>query len=179
MLVGKRIRLRAIEREDLPRFATWLNDDDVRQNISLVIPLSLAQEEQWYEEVLKRPAAEQPLMIEAAASEGWMPIGNISFFDFDQRCRSAELGIFIGDKSFWNKGYGREAVQLMVQHGFSHLNLHRIFLRVFQTNPRAIRSYECAGFVHEGRLRQAYFQQGKYIDVLVMSVIASEWTERE
>jgi RimJ/RimL family protein N-acetyltransferase len=83
----------------------------------------------------------------------------------------------IGEKSFWNLGYGTEAVRLLVAHGFQSLNLNRIALHVFQDNPRAIRAYEKAGFTHEGRQRQGEFHQGKYVDVLLMSILRSEWQE--
>jgi RimJ/RimL family protein N-acetyltransferase len=69
-------------------------------------------------------------------------------------------------------------MQLMVKHGFCDLNLNRIFLRVNENNPRAIRSYEKAGFIHEGRMRQARFQDNVYIDVIIMSVLHSEWQEK-
>ena len=104
-------------------------------------------------------------------------IGNSGFFNIDWRNRGAELGIVIGDKAYWNKGYGTEVMRLLLHHGFTTLNLHRIFLRVFEGNPRAIRAYEKAGFVHEGRMRQAEFRDGKYLDVLLMSVLRPEWQE--
>jgi len=81
----------------------------------------------------------------------------------------------IGDKSYWNQGYGTEALRLLLRVGFETLNLHRIFLRVYETNPRAIRAYEKAGFVQEGRQRQAEFKDGRYIDVLVMSMLVAEY----
>jgi len=175
MILGERVRLRAMEREDLPRFVLWLNDPEVRQGILIAIPLSMSQEEQWFSHMLERPSEEQPLVIEIKTPEGWKAIGNISFHTVDWRERSTEVGIVIGEKSFWNQGYGRDAMQLMLRHGFNNLNLNRIFLRVYASNPRAIRSYEKAGFVHEGRLRQAHFQDGQYVDVLIMSVVRSEW----
>lgn len=81
----------------------------------------------------------------------------------------------IGDKSAWNQGCGSEATHLMLQHGFENLNLHRIYLRVYQNNPRAIRAYEKVGYIHEGRMRQAIYKNGKFEDVLLMSVLRSEW----
>jgi RimJ/RimL family protein N-acetyltransferase len=81
----------------------------------------------------------------------------------------------VGDKTVWNQGYGSEAAKLMLQHGFENLNLHRIYLRVYENNPRAIRSYEKVGYVHEGRMRQAVYKNGKFEDVLLMSVLRSEW----
>jgi len=69
----------------------------------------------------------------------------------------------------------REDLQLILHHGFNNLNLNRIFLRVNETNPGAVKSYENAGFVHEGRMHQTHYQNGQYIGVLLMSVLHSEW----
>jgi diamine N-acetyltransferase len=177
MIYGECIRFRAAERNDLPRFVTWLNDPEVRQNLSLQLPLSLAAEEKWFESMLQRPPSEQVMVIEIRQAEGddWLAIGNCSLMGIDWRNRSAEFGIFIGEKEQWNKGYGTAATRLMLRHGFDNLNLHRIMLRVFETNHRAIRTYEKAGYVHEGRQRQGIFLDGKYVDVLLMSVLLPEW----
>ena len=174
MIYGQRIRLRHIEREDLPHFVAWLNDPEVRYGLAMYLPLSQVEEEHWFENVQKRERDEQPLVIEVKSQDGWTMIGNSGFFNIDWRNRDAELGIVIGDKTYWNKGYGTEVMRLLLHHGFTTLNLHRIFLRVFAENPRAIRAYEKAGFVHEGRMRQAEFRDGKYLDVLFMSVLRPE-----
>jgi diamine N-acetyltransferase len=179
MLYGKSIRLRAIEREDLPRFVAWLNDPEVRRNLQLFQPLSLAQEEEWFKGTLQRAVEEQPLVIEIKTADGWQAVGNVGLFAISQTDRSAEIGIFIGEKSFWGKGYGTEVMRLMLKHGFKELNLNRIFLRVYETNLCGLRSYEKAGFKQEGRLRQGRFMDGKFIDVLLMSVLRSEWKEDE
>ncbi len=78
-------------------------------------------------------------------------IGNCGFFDINWRIRSAEVGLFIGEKSCWNKGYGTEVMRLLLQHGFGTLNLNRIFLRVDAENLGGIRAYEKAGFIQEAR----------------------------
>ncbi|HEX9617504.1 MAG TPA: GNAT family protein [Anaerolineales bacterium] len=178
MIYGERVRLRHVEREDLPHFVAWLNDPEVRHGLALYLPLSNAEEENWFTELLKRPGDEQPLVIEVRGEAGWTMIGNSGFFKFDWRNRSAELGILIGDKTYWNQGYGTEVMRLLLRHGFTTLNLHRIFLRVFENNPRAIRAYEKAGFVLEGRMRQAEYRDGQYWDVLLMSVLSPEWSEK-
>ncbi len=178
MIQDSNIRLRAIEKEDLARFVGWLNDPEVHQHLEIMLPLSLAQEELWYQDLLKKPMEEHPLVIEIDTAEGWSPIGNISFMNINWRDRSAEVGIFIGEKKFWNQKHGQKAMRTMLRHGFFNQNFNRIYLRVYETNPRAIRAYEQAGFVHEGRLRQAKFQNGKYIDVLIMSALRSEWQSR-
>ena len=179
MIVGKRVRLRGIEKSDLPRFVEWLNDPEVSRGLSLIVPLSTGQEETWFDNLKNTPKEEHPLGIEVQTPNGWMLIGNLSLMDVDWRNRLAEVGIFIGEKRYWNQGYGRDAMVLMLRHAFFNLGLNRIFLRVFETNPRAVHSYEKAGFVHEGRMRQAHYQDGKFVDVLLMSVLHSEWQDHD
>ena len=175
MIYGEGIRLRAPEREDLPRFVAWLNDPEVRENLAMFLPISMAQEENWFEEMIKRPGEEQPLVIDIQEKDDWLPIGNMGIFGINQISRSGELGIMIGNKAYWNKGYGTRSIQLMLKHCFETLNLNRVQLIVYETNPRGIRCYEKVGFVHEGRMRQGYYKNGKYIDILMMGVLASEW----
>lgn len=177
MILGERIRLRAIERSDLPLFVAWLNDPDVREFLMLYSPLSIEQEERWFKDTLDQPPYNQPLAVEVRDEDGWRTVGNCSFHIQDWRVRSAELGIFIGDKASWGKGYGTEVMRLLLEHGFMTLNLNRIYLRVYASNLRAIRAYEKAGFVHEGRMRQAEYRNGVFDDVLLMSVLRSEWLE--
>ena len=176
MIYGDRIRFRAPEKEDIPMFVDWINDPEVRAGLSLFLPMSVANEEQWFENMLKRPPEEQPLTIEVQDEGGWNPIGNVGLFGFNDNARSAEAGIMIGEKAYWDQGYGTEGMKLLLKHGFETLNLNRISLQVFANNPRAIRCYEKVGFVHEGRFRQAMFTDGVYYDVLWMSVIREEWT---
>jgi RimJ/RimL family protein N-acetyltransferase len=179
MIYGKRIRLAAVEREDLPTFVKWLNDPEVREGLAMYLPMSLAQEEKWFENMLERTADSQPLKIQAQEGQAWILIGNMGLFDFDHHARSAEIGIMIGEKKYWNQGYGTEAVTLLLQHGFETLNLNRLMLRVYEDNLRAIRCYEKSGLAHDGRLRQARYHRGSYQDVLIMSILKSEWDDRK
>jgi len=177
MIYAERIRLRAVERSDIPSFVSFFNDPEVRENLSIYLPMSLASEELWFEHNLKRQPEEQQLALEARDGEGWKLIGSCGFYNLSTRDRSAEVGITIGNKSYWNQGYGRETMRLLLRHGFDTLNLNRIFLQVYQDHDRAIRVYEKVGFVHEGRLRQARYRDGQYIDLLLMSVLKSEWLD--
>lgn len=175
MIYGERVRLRDVERDDLPRYVEWLNDPEVRRGLNVVFPLSSAEEEAWFEGVLDRPEAERPFAIDALEGERWVHIGGCGLFDLQQRDRRAELGIMIGDKSRWDQGYGTDSMQVLLRHGFETLNLHRIKLRVFEFNERAIKVYRRLGFVEEGRLRQESYQAGRYWDTLVMGLLRSEW----
>ena len=147
MIFGKRIRLRGVERSDLPKFQEWLNDPEVTDGLSMYLPLSLTDEEKWFDRPSQVDQAEKPLSIELKQGRIWRLIGNSGFFNLEWTNRCAEFGIFIGDKSLWNKGYGTEAVELILRHGFETLNLNRIYLRVYSTNPRA------RAFVRKGGLR--------------------------
>lgn len=179
MIYGKRLRFRAIEHSDLPRFQEWLNDPEVIEGLTHCIPLSYLDEERCFEKAMRAEPEERPLSIEVRDGTVWKLIGNIGFMNMEWARRCAEFGIFIGDKSLWDKGYGTEAVELLLLHGFQTLNLSRIYLRVYSTNLRAKRSYEKAGFVLEGTLRQAVYRHGQYADIHIMSVLRPEWAARQ
>jgi len=175
ILYGERLRLRAVERNDVEKFHSWLNDPEVTEGLALFLPMSMRDEEKWFDNLADRPHEEKPFAIETRDQNEWKLIGNCAFFGFDWPARSAEVGIMIGDKSVWNHGYGTEVMQMLLRHGFEALNLNRVFLRVYAGNGRAIRAYEKAGFIREGCLRQAVYRHGKYDDVLLMSILRSEW----
>ena len=176
MIYGERIRLRAIEREDLPRYVEWLNDPEVTAGLATRFPISLTDEISWFENLNNRPIQERGLAVDVKIADAvWQHIGGVSFEHIEWIDRAAEFGICIGDKTFWNQGYGTEATRLMLKHGFETLNLHRIFLRVYENNPRAIRAYEKVGFVKEGIMRDAIYRNGCYINDLHMSMLRSEW----
>ncbi len=175
IIYGQRVRLRAVERRDVEKFYEWVNDPEVSRGLSMYLPLSTLDEERWFERMSQREQAEKPFALEVRQDSGWKLIGNCSVFNIDWVARSAELGIMIGDKAYWNQGYGTEVMLLLQRHCFETLNLNRVYLRVYADNVRAQRAYEKAGFVLEGRLREAVFKHGNYMDVLLMSVLRSEW----
>jgi len=178
VIFGERVRLRAAEREDLKKFHQWVNDPEVTRNLALYLPMSMVDEENWFNSMTQRDPNEKSLVIEIRDGDGWKMIGNSGVFGIDWVNSSGELGIMIGDKSEWNKGYGTEVMTLLQRHGFKTLNLNRICLKVYADNARAIRAYEKAGFVQEGRMRSAVYKNGRYDDVILMSVLHSEWTAR-
>jgi len=176
---GERVRLRAAEREDLKKFYEWVNDPEVTHGLGLYLPMSMTDEENWFSGMAQRDANEKPLVIEIRDGEVWRMIGNSGVFGIEWVNRTGELGIMIGEKSEWNKGYGAEAMTLLQRHCFETLNLNRVFLRVYADNVRAVRCYEKAGFVYEGRMREGVYKNGKYDDVILMSVLRSEWMARK
>jgi len=176
MLTGRNVRLRAIEREDIPHFVRWMNDTDVIEFLLINTPFSQVMEEKWFEHQLETPPTSgQVLAIEVRVGNEWVHIGNTSLHNVEPVNNSAEFGIMIGEKEYWNKGFGREAARLMLKHGFENLNLNRIYLIAFSGNLRAIKAYEAAGFIKEGMMRQAVYKNGNYTDCVLMSVLHSEW----
>jgi diamine N-acetyltransferase len=175
MILGEKIRLRAVERDDLPRFTRWLNDPDVLQGLSLFAPIGLEHEEAWFAENLRQPPEGRGMAIDLRVRGGWEHIGAAGLHQIDQRCRIAEFGIHIGEKKHWNKGVGTDATRTIVRHGFETLNLNRIWLRVFEYNRRAQRAYEKVGFTREGVQREGHYYQGRYWDVLQYSILRREW----
>jgi diamine N-acetyltransferase len=178
VIYGGRIRLRGVEKADVPKFHEWINDPDVNEGLAVYLPMSMADEEGWLERASRSEQSEKPLAIEMRDRQDWRLIGNCGFFNIEWTHRAAEFGIMIGEKSVWNKGYGTETVKLILQHGFETLNLNRIYLRVYSTNPRARRAYEKAGFVLEGTMREGVYKHGGYADIHIMSVLRSEWDAR-
>ena len=85
------------------------------------------------------------------------------------------VGISIGERKNWGKGYGTDAMKVILRYAFQELNLRRVSLSTFEYNPRAVRSYEKAGFVHEGRLRKFLLREGQRWDMLIMGILREEW----
>jgi RimJ/RimL family protein N-acetyltransferase len=106
-------------------------------------------------------------------------IGFIGFDGINWTNRDSFVAIGIGEPDFWSKGFGSDAMRLMLRYGFTELNLHRISLTVFEQNPRGIRSYEKCGFIHEGRIRNFLLRDGKRSDMLYMGILRQEWDRLE
>lgn len=170
MLQGKRVVLRAIERTDLPAYVRWLNDLRVLEYFGRYQPLSLADEEKWYSDMLEDDRACN-FAVEVAQEH----VGGAGFCNIDHRNRSAEVGLFIGVPELWDQGLGLDVLEILLAYGFEQLNLNRIALRVFAENKRAIHLYEKTGFRHEGTWRQAEFRHGRYLDMQWMSILRVEW----
>lgn len=103
------------------------------------------------------------------------PLGALTFSQVDPSAHSVWVGIGIGPEENWGKGYGTEAMQLAARFAFEQMNLHRINLNVFSFNPRALRSYEKVGFVHEGTIPEVLLRDGQRWDMHYMGLLRSDW----
>ena len=173
---GKLVRLRAYEKSDLDSIMKWINDEEVTDFLAggmLTYPVSSIIEEKYIEGAAKSSDTNKTFVIEAIAERKY--IGAITFHAINWLNRSAGLGIVIGDKSYWGHGYGTDAMRVMMRMGFDKMNLHRLWLHVYDYNQRAIASYDKCGFKREGVLRQDRFYRGRYHDTIVMSILADEY----
>jgi len=168
--------LRPAERDDLPLFVRWFNDADVLRNLAMRAPMSEAAETAWFDRMLANQGITDYHFVICLLPDA-RPIGTIGLHGLDLRNGTAEFGIAIGEKSEWNKGHGTDALRAIGDFGFGELRLERIGLHVYAGNDRARRSYEKAGFSHEGTLRRAHFARGEHTDVHVMSLLRDEWAE--
>jgi RimJ/RimL family protein N-acetyltransferase len=171
-LEGRRICLRPIDMDDLERFYRWFNDEKLRRLLLLPFPTTRMGERAF---IRKMQELKDGVVLSIVVKRGGRLIGNISLFRLQSVHRSAELGIAIADLSQASKGYGTEAMRLMLDYAFGTLNLNRVELSVHDFNRRALAAYRKLGFVEEGRKRQSYFCDGKYHDDIVMGILRSEW----
>jgi RimJ/RimL family protein N-acetyltransferase len=174
MLKGEKVLLRAMRREDLERLCQFNNDVEVELmgGGDPPIPQSLVRLQAEFDANVGKGGRDGTAF--AIEADG-LYIGGCALFNFDQVARRCELGITIGDKNYWGRGYGRDAIRTLIEYGFRHHNLHRICLTVNSTNPRAIGAYRRCGFVEEGRLRAHMWNNGQYIDLVQMGILRDEW----
>ena len=171
---GERVYLRPADRQDLPTFVRWFNDADVLRNLVGRAPMSEAAEAQWYDRMLAAQGTTDYHFV-ICLLEDKRPIGTVGLHGLDLVNGNAEFGIAIGEKAEWGKGYGTDATRAICRFGFGELRLERISLYYYDGNDRGRRTYEKAGFVHEGTLRRAHYANGEHRDVYIMSILREEW----
>ncbi len=178
MIEGKLVQLRAHEMTDLERYAAWFNDPDVTRFVGKRYPLSLLAEEAWLRENTGKPLSYDRVQF-AIDTRAGVHIGSIGFNQTFPEDRRAVLGIVIGDKAYWSKGYGGDAMRTLLRFGFEEMNLYRIELTVDARNARALACYRKCGFVEEVRMRQGHFSEGAYHDGIWMGILRDEWAAQQ
>ena len=174
-LVGEHIYLSPLCTEDGEKYTEWLNDFETTDYIGKSSKIcSIENERKWLEDGIDSKDSQIFGIIESKSNK---IIGNCGIHRIDSIDRTATLGIFIGDKEERNKGYGTEAIKLLLDYGFNYLNLHEIQLDVIAFNKRAIKCYEKAGFKEYGRRRECEYLNGKYYDLISMDILRSEFKE--
>lgn len=174
-LVGDRIYLSPINGEDIELFVKWLNDFEITDYLGRSgNSITIEDEKEYMENIRNSKDAVQFAIVTLEENK---LLGIVSLERIDNINRYATLGIFIGEKDYFSKGYGSEAIKLMLDYGFNYLNLHSINLNVMEFNHRAIRCYEKCGFKECGRRRKCKFINGKYYDSVCMDILVDEFQE--
>jgi RimJ/RimL family protein N-acetyltransferase len=173
-LIGKKCYLSPINVENAEKYTEWLNDLEVSKYLSHSRRQITVSKEREILEELSKKGAQVFGIIDLRTDE---LIGNCGLFNIDYANQRGEFGIFIGNKSYWGKGYGTEASILLLDYGFNILNLHSIMLEVFSFNTRAIRCYESIGFRIIGKRRESKIICGEKYDIIYMDILADEFTK--
>lgn len=156
-------------------FARWNRDTEYTRLLD-IDPLRMWSQKKWKDliekDVEKDPPDEYFFQVRTLSDE--CLIGFVGLFPIWVH-QNAWVGIGLGERDYWGKGYGTDALRLVLHFAFMELNLNRVSLDVFEYNLRAIHSYEKAGFCHEGRQRQLINRNGKRWDMLEMGILREEW----
>lgn len=176
MLNGKLISLGPVIPADFPALFRWGNDAETARVNEVYRPSDWNSHQEWWSNIGK-DASKVVFAIRKQGSKdiiGYVQIVNISGIH-----QSAHIGVRIGEAADRGHGYGREATSLAIDYCWNHLNLGRISLTVFKTNERALKLYSSAGFEMEGLLRRAFFIDGQWVDVVLMSMLHPSRVNRQ
>lgn len=171
---GERLCLRPLVEEDADGpYPAWLNDSEVcKGNSHGVYPYSRTQAIEY---IQYAATASDELILAVDLKDGGRHIGNIALQRIHKIYRSAEFSILLGDRNEWGKGYGLEAGRLLLNHGFSELNLNRIACATFETNIGMRKLALALGMKQEGVRAQAAFKDGKYLDIIEFGVLMKDY----
>ncbi|ATF11269.1 N-acetyltransferase [Brevibacillus brevis X23] len=171
---SERIYLRKMTGEDVDVYHTWRNDVEVMRTTNPSMDVYTWEDTNGFvNQVILHASSSKSYMI--LDSQTNRPIGITSLIQIDLKNRNAECIIDIGEKEYWGKGYGREAMKLLLDYAFLEMNLHRVSLRVFSFNEKAIKLYERLGFKQEGVSRQFLFREGKWHGIVHMGILQQEY----
>ena len=167
MIAGEHVILRAFEREDAERCYRWMNDPNVVRTLKSRYPINFSNEIEWLERAMLPSPSERHFAIER--KDDRTHIGNASIHDVDWVSRTAWFGLFIGEPSAWNRGFGGDAIATLMRFAFDEMNLEKLRINVFDYNERAKHVLTSRGFVQEGRLVRDFYREGAYHDIVILS----------
>jgi RimJ/RimL family protein N-acetyltransferase len=176
LLRGEKVHLAPLSRDDVPTYQKWFANPEMLRLLSTdpSMPHTHDRHIKWLDDHTKQDSNTQYTFSIRAVDDNRI-VGGCDIEIDSWASRQAWVGIFIGDPDDWGKGYGSDAMNILIRFGFMELNLHHISLTVFSYNPRAIKAYEKVGFVHEGKRREALYRDGAYHDMHLMGILRREW----
>jgi len=172
---GEKIILRTFRREDAAALWNSMNNEEFNKLTGTHGNFTREQIDAYITRQISREDDSRASFVIALPEDEMQALGEVVINEIDPDNHSANIRIAMFSDAHVNKGYGTEAMRLMVDYGFKHLGLHRISLGVYAFNPRAIRAYEKVGFKREGVLRDELYWKGEYVDGIIMSILEHEW----
>lgn len=173
---GELVNLRAFTDEDIRPSADFMNDPEIILNLEddAPMPQSFETQKQWFEKMRKDMKHYRDFFWAIESKEGKF-IGGCGVNRMDRKNRVAQVGIFIGDREYLGKGYGTDAMKVLLKFLFEEYNVNKVKLKVFGFNQRAIKSYSKCGFQTEAVLRESIFRFGEYHDMHIMSILKEDF----
>lgn len=168
MIAGDKVILRALEQADLERCWQWMNDPNIVRTLKTRYPMPFHGEAEWLERAVRESAGEKHFAIESRDAR--VHIGNASIHGIDWVSRTGAFGLFIGEPSAWNRGFGSDAIRTLTRFAFDEMNLRKLRINVFEYNEKAKHVLDALGFVQEGKLTAEFYREGTYHDIVILSI---------
>lgn len=178
---GELVRLVTADPQDVAQaFSRWQRDSEFWRLLAseAAYPYSVRAIKAWIEKDQQQDPPPFAMFLIRTLEDDRL-IGDIGLDSVRNGHGDTFVGIGIGERQYWGKGYGSDAMRLVLRYAFTELNLHRVSLDVFEYNPRAMRSYEKVGFKHEGRLRGVLHRAGRRWDLIFMGILREEWEAQQ
>jgi RimJ/RimL family protein N-acetyltransferase len=176
MIRGDKVYLTELDWANAETIRNWLNDPEVHEYLLVGhIPITLEDERRYFD---TQAASADRYTFEVHAAVDGRYLGNIGIKDVDLLHRRAELGLVIGSKEDWGKGYGADAIVTCLRFAFFTLGLHSVRIRAHEDHRRALDLYRRVGFAEVGRDREAVFQRGRFADYVVLDMLDREYKAR-
>ena len=170
------IKLRALTHEDFDKTFQWNNDEEITNwYLSHPFPVSRENEKLWYEKILTSNIPMTVFGIESISSQEL--IGIASLRNINLINRSAEFGMYVGNKKFRGHGISKSVTKSILEFAFLKLGLNRVYSYIVEDNNEVWKLGEIFGFKREGTLRQSLFRRGKFINVFIYSILRSEYDD--
>lgn len=173
----ERIFLRETKLSDVTQeYVNWMNDPEVTRYMEARFGNHTIESVKNYVDNIKK---ENSVLLAIIAKEHNKHIGNIKLGPIDRNHAFTILGVMLGDKNYWGKGYGPEAIKLAVSYAFTKLGLRKINADVYENNVGSMRAFQKAGFQEEGRRKKQYFLDGKWTDAVCFSISKDSLAESQ
>lgn len=172
MLRGKNIYLRLLEREDIPKRTSWINDEETNRMFRFDWPISVSKSQQWFNTTMLDNTKIHFVIVDKHTNQ---LIGMTGLLGITHKDKHAEVYLTIGEKDYRGKGLSTEVLKLLIQYSFENLGLERLYAHNFIYNIASQKMFEKVGFMKEGVMRKHSFKNGKLEDINIYGLLKEEW----